>query len=417
MTVSRSLPARPSLESLRKQAKRLLREVTAGSADAIARVRAQCPDIPLPLSHRDAQLVIAREYGFSGWQDLSAEVLKRLGRGVEWAAGQAERLIHDNDATGLKGLLAEYPALLAWRSEHVGLLAIATEAYGDSFDPARERTYTRHECAELLIDAGAVVDESIYESLIVSRARGMLQLYDDKGLLPQTLKFFAALGDLSRVRACFDRQGRGSGPDAAVGEAFIVACRFEHEAIATFLLDRCTAFDPELGRRIDGGPGRAVLVRYLIEEHPLNFIRAAPEGPWQAFLMHQVVRCIHEDDLTTFEQLLRQEAWLLEDSSVAFQVGLVERATLRFAIAERLLEHGADINTQWSSHEPASLLHELVFRGDYPGMQFLIDRGIDMTILDYRWSATAEGWARHGANNEKMGDWLEEAARHRSHRE
>jgi len=34
-------------------------------------------------------------------------------------------------------------------------------------------------------------------------------------------------------------------------------------------------------------------------------------------------------------------------------------------------------------------------------MQFLIYRGIDMTIIDYRWGGTAEDWARCAANNEK----------------
>jgi ankyrin repeat protein len=57
----------------------------------------------------------------------------------------------------------------------------------------------------------------------------------------------------------------------------------------------------------------------------------------------------------------------------------------RFEIADFLLKHGADIDTRWSSHEPASILHELVFHGNYEAMQFLIDRGIDMTIVDYRW--------------------------------
>ena len=88
----------------------------------------------------------------------------------------------------------------------------------------------------------------------------------------------------------------------------------------------------------------------------------------------------------------------------------------RFDVADFLLDHGADINTTWSSHEPASILHELVFHGNYEAMQFLIDRGIDMTITDYRWNATAEGWARHAANDEKMAQWLEEAERQREQR-
>jgi hypothetical protein len=46
-------------------------------------------------------------------------------------------------------------------------------------------------------------------------------------------------------------------------------------------------------------------------------------------------------------------------------------------------------------------------------MQFLIDRGIDMTIKDYRWNATAQGWARYAANDETMAQWLEDAERQR----
>jgi hypothetical protein len=83
-------------------------------------------------------------------------------------------------------------------------------------------------------------------------------------------------------------------------------------------------------------------------------------------------------------------------------------------VADFLLEHGADINTTWSSHEPASILHELVFHANYTSMQFLIDRGIDMTNRDYRWDGTAQGWAFHAANDEKMARWLEEAERRRA---
>ena len=82
-------------------------------------------------------------------------------------------------------------------------------------------------------------------------------------------------------------------------------------------------------------------------------------------------------------------------------------------VADFLLQHGADINTRWSSHEPASILHEITYRDDYEGMQFLIDRGIDMTITDYRWGGTAADWARHANDNEAMPQWLDEAERRR----
>ena len=91
MTASKSLPDRPSLESLRKQAKKLARDVAGGDADAVARVRVQLPNVDLPLTQRNAQLVVAREYGYAGWQDLTAEVSKRLGTGLEWAVAQARQ--------------------------------------------------------------------------------------------------------------------------------------------------------------------------------------------------------------------------------------------------------------------------------------------------------------------------------------
>ncbi len=75
-------------------------------------------------------------------------------------------------------------------------------------------------------------------------------------------------------------------------------------------------------------------------------------------------------------------------------------------IASFLLERGANINTNWSTHEPASILHECAVRGNYEAAQFLISHGIDMTIRDYRWNATAEGWALHAAKDKKMAELL-----------
>ena len=144
MTASTSLPARPSLESLRKQAKKVARDIAAGDAAAIARARAHLPNLDPPLTQRNAQLVIAREYGFAGWQDLNAEVSTRLGKGLERAVTQARRVIHDKDVERLKQLLADNPALLSWKDDvdDEGLLGIATGAYGDAGDSFREQHFT-----------------------------------------------------------------------------------------------------------------------------------------------------------------------------------------------------------------------------------------------------------------------------------
>jgi ankyrin repeat protein len=529
MTVSRSLPARPSLESLRKQAKKLARDIAAGDAGAIARARVQLPNVGLPVTQRTAQLVVAREYGFAGWQDLTAQVSKRLGKGLEWAATQARRIIHDNDVERLKDLLAEYPALLSWQGHDWdskgGLLGIATGAYGDAGDPERERWFTRAASAELLIDAGALVMPSVCAGLLESRARGLLQLFQRKGLLPRTLKFKSALGDLDAVRAALDETGNDL---SAVNAAFISACRFAHETVASLLLERLIALDPELGRHIEEGPGRLAFIKYFIEQRPPH---ATAVGPWKGFVMEQVTRAIHNRDLTAFASGLQRESWLLGEAFVEFQAELIGTATLKdrgefitalldldpailrrqppphsqaiefaftyatthlipllariwplpddlphaagmgnlarvqewfdesgapapgdpdnhypfndararghlqwdppatqqildtalafvvtnrhFDVADFLLEHGADINTTWNSHEPASILHHLVFYGSYESMRFLIDRGIDMTIKDYRWNSTARGWALHAAKDQKMAEWLEQAERQR----
>ena len=264
MTASKPLPTRPSLESLRKQAKKLARDIAAGDAGAVTRAQAHLPNVDLPLSQRNAQLVLAREYGYAGWQDLTAEVSKRLSQSLEWAVAQARVAIHDNDGERLKQLLAEYPALLSWRGNDYdskgGLLGIATNAYGDAGDPERERWFTSAASAELLIDAGAVVTPSVCNGLLESRARGLLQLFQRKGLLPHTLKLLAALGDLDAVRAALDANGRDL---TIVTEAFVCACRFEHEAVASLLLERSIALDPELGKHIDGSTDRLSFIRCL----------------------------------------------------------------------------------------------------------------------------------------------------------
>jgi hypothetical protein len=69
------LPARPSLEHLRHQAKDLLRAARAGDAAALARIGARKPSAAAAdLSLADAQFALAREYGFDSWPKLARHV-------------------------------------------------------------------------------------------------------------------------------------------------------------------------------------------------------------------------------------------------------------------------------------------------------------------------------------------------------
>jgi hypothetical protein len=522
VTRSNFLPPRLSFESIRKQAKKLARQFAAGDPDALARIHAQLPASVLPLSLRDAQLVLAREYGFAGWQDLRAAVLRQEGKGLEWAAAESERAIHDNSIERLSQLVQEYPALLSWRGDAgESLLGHATGSFGDSGEPSREQAFTRIACAEFLLDAGAIPDAEIWEGAIRAHAKGVLQLLSRKGVLPRTLDVLTALGDENGVRECLAERDA-----AAVTHAFLTACGFQHKPVAALLLNRLIEFDAALGDRVDRWRGRSGFIDYLAE-HPLY------GSPWRTVVMNELIAAMRGNNLEEFNRWLQQERDLLSESDVVKLIGIaayndwgpfivrlieltptlkVKRppsSALEFAleygnghliplltqiwplpddlphaagigdfarvkgwfdeagrprlgslsqhyaannlyilgnlhwippnaqhvldvalawacmnphfeIASFLLEHGANINTNWSTHEPASILHEVAIRGNYEAAQFLIDHGIDMTIRDYRWNGTAEGWAIHAyavgqapVNDKNMAEFLARAGRAR----
>ena len=74
---TRPLPNNPSLEHLRKQAKRLHKAERDGNADALARVKEFHPRATGAGAHwtlADAQLVTARSYGFASWTNLKEYV-------------------------------------------------------------------------------------------------------------------------------------------------------------------------------------------------------------------------------------------------------------------------------------------------------------------------------------------------------
>src|SRR5260370_30500781 len=75
------LPSHPNLDQLKRQAHELQRDHRARSRSAAARILAHHPRLKsesevfaAPLATADAQLVIAREYGFASWPKLKHHV-------------------------------------------------------------------------------------------------------------------------------------------------------------------------------------------------------------------------------------------------------------------------------------------------------------------------------------------------------
>ncbi len=80
----KQLPPNPSLEHLKSQAKQLLKGHKEGSVDALQRIRSFFPKLSdatdaeiqdAAFGLQDAQLTIAREYGFASWTRLKQDVL------------------------------------------------------------------------------------------------------------------------------------------------------------------------------------------------------------------------------------------------------------------------------------------------------------------------------------------------------
>lgn len=117
------LPERPSLASLRKQAKSLLKDFRARNPDALVAIREHHPKPDQFATLRDAQLVVARQYGLPDWVELREAVAAAVA-----ATGSTEELAEEfadlaclcyseDDSVDRRehaaGLLAQRPGLTA----------------------------------------------------------------------------------------------------------------------------------------------------------------------------------------------------------------------------------------------------------------------------------------------------------------
>jgi ankyrin repeat protein len=143
---TRRLRGRPDLEQLKRQAKELREAFLAGEANALAEVNAHYPGAdPSKFALHNAQLVLARSYGFPSWPKLKAYVdgltVRRLAAAVR------------------AGDLARVEAMLRARPE----LANLEMSYGDEHRPLHYAVMDRSPTmVRLLMQHGADARRGIH---------------------------------------------------------------------------------------------------------------------------------------------------------------------------------------------------------------------------------------------------------------
>jgi ankyrin repeat protein len=200
----RPLPSNPNLDKQRKLAKALARDYWRGESEAIERVRALHPKPPVPENFvlSDAQLVIARGYGFAGWPHMKQKIESLTKSPAELFKAAVEA----GDVDHVRQLLQSHPELVAKINEPMFSFK----------SPAAHVARTNLELLDLLLAHGAdlnartswekgsfgvldKVDPDEAAPLIARGARIDIWAAANLGMMPELAALIA--GDPSLVRA------------------------------------------------------------------------------------------------------------------------------------------------------------------------------------------------------------------------
>ncbi len=156
----KSLPSRPSLEQLKKQAKELLQSFILRGPEAVQRVREFHPDFSklgdaesacVEFSLADAQLTLAREYGFASWPKLKDQVEKLAA--LHDPALALQSAILSDDTARVAELLVKFPDLKKRLNE-----ALPDHGFGSTPLLAAVQRSNR-DMIDLLLHSGADINQ------------------------------------------------------------------------------------------------------------------------------------------------------------------------------------------------------------------------------------------------------------------
>jgi Ankyrin repeats (3 copies)/Ankyrin repeats (many copies) len=348
MTKVDALPARPSLEYLKKLAKQ-----------QVASLRKQGQTASLA----DAQLAIARKYGFPSWRRLKSHI-ELLQRQVAPFDATAEneassttfdgvmKAITTRDNQTLAQLLAAAPSVVNQTGPH--------PRWGGRPQPLHVAIESDNAHAfELLLNAGANVDGKNqhydgWSPLMLAAHWKRAEMREELIRRGATIDLIAALmlrDDRGVVKLLKDPSVlRGTFPNSAS------ALHFARTAMSARLL-------LSLGLKVDA------LDKYG---------KTAPQ-------------CWADAERPSPGLMRLADSLGVKPPSDIFKA--VEQG--RLTQVRELLSGGVDVNSRFPTGSQGALLHNAAFNGDLSMVKLLIDKGADLRALDREHEATPAHWARY----------------------
>lgn len=379
----RSLAPRPSLAQLKRQANELHQLQRAGKQSAAARIIANHPRLKheTPAAVRtakfalaDAQLVIAREYGFDSWALLKHDV-EAAGRIAKYKPhprfSEAVAAIDAGDVDRLRALLDVHPELVRARTNlepPFGYFAGATLLHHVAWNPSRQAQVPANvvDIARLLIDRGADPDVST-----LGRSAGTTM-----GLLVTSKMASDANVSGALIQLLVDR---GATLDLGTSESVIPDWGKQnilHVALsnyATRAAEKLIALGATPDVCVAAALGRIDLLERAFDEH---------EHPRVS---------------------VRRKGGVLSERDAIGLAMLFAYVNGHPAAVDFLLEK--DGNWNMTGVNNGAAMHRAAWSGDLAMVQRLVARGADVSNRDNPFNSTPLSWAQHNKQTAVF-DWM-----------
>ena len=373
-----SLPARPSLEQLKKRAKELLRAIRAADPDAVARLHGHLSHHAGDATLADSQLVIAREHGFASWARLKrhVETIERPGDFDEaiWGRDTWPFLVavYEGREAAVREMLrgdptlarAEYaymqPLHYAVRGGHVAMAKLLIEAgadplaegwsgrLGDDTPLARARDREDHEMV-------AVLEDAVARPRPAAPPRDARTTSEWRELENEMFKI-CGRGDVAGALAMIERH-----PGIAQAGLY-EAIHHDHPELVTLLIEH--------------GADPTIPWRWACWYTPLMHALRYPEPRYETAQL-LLDRGVKADDMNGLG---------MAPLHILANEGSVEAAAW-------LLDHGADIQLRDRDYESTPLAWA-ARAGRAEMVRFLLTRGARRSVPDDPFWATPLAWAR-----------------------